>query len=171
MAESESKILRQYYKEKDFISSTDGILKVLSVIACIVVGVLALVLSSQQACSQAPPLANSAGALALASAAVLSLLTAAALLDVPSRAPMMWLYTDIILCAVIAAQLVVAVTLSFIFCRRDSPLVYIYFVLGVLTVALTGGSAGLGYSAAMGRVDTARPALKQHQGPPSELDV
>ncbi|KAI5632005.1 hypothetical protein NE865_15271 [Phthorimaea operculella] len=168
MTDTESKILRQYYKEKDFISSTDGILKVLSVIACIVVGVLAL--STRPVCTQAPPLASSAGATTLISAAVLCMLTGAGLLALPARTPMLWLYTNTISCAVISAQLVVAVTLSLIFCQRDSTLVYIYFVVGVATVALTGGSAVLGYSAAMRSVDAARPKQKQ-QDPPSEQEV
>ncbi|XP_060805472.1 uncharacterized protein LOC132902848 isoform X2 [Amyelois transitella] len=146
---AEQAALREYYDQNDYLLSAEGVLKMVSVIACIVVSVFYLSAEASQ-CSGAPALASGAGVVALVAAGVAALLYAGTALQLPLYAPQ-----DIIISTVLGVLLLVMAILSLVFCESTNFLGFLRAPLGMVAAGLAVGSAGVTFAGVTRRWDAA----------------
>ncbi|XP_060805471.1 uncharacterized protein LOC132902848 isoform X1 [Amyelois transitella] len=151
---AEQAALREYYDQNDYLLSAEGVLKMVSVIACIVVSVFYLSAEASQ-CSGAPALASGAGVVALVAAGVAALLYAGTALQLPLYAPQVWLFADIIISTVLGVLLLVMAILSLVFCESTNFLGFLRAPLGMVAAGLAVGSAGVTFAGVTRRWDAA----------------
>ncbi|XP_053614489.1 uncharacterized protein LOC128677572 isoform X1 [Plodia interpunctella] len=118
---AEENALREYYENTDFLFSAEGILKVISVVACIAVAAFHLG-SGEAGCGAAPPLPAAAAVAALVAAGSAALLYAGTALQLPLCAPQLWLFMDLIISAVLGVLLLVMAILSLVFCETANAM-------------------------------------------------
>ncbi|XP_045777811.1 uncharacterized protein LOC123875810 [Maniola jurtina] len=165
-AESDREILREYYLERNFFTSTEGVLKVLSIVVCTASSVLWL---AGGGCGRG---ARLAGGASVASAAILVLLCAVDALRLAAYAPMTYFYTDIIVSTCIGLWLLISGVLSLAFCDAQRALDYAHGPLAVVNAGLVLGSAVTTYVSVIRRWDDARRQSPRAPRPSRfELDV
>ncbi|XP_045502133.1 uncharacterized protein LOC123699258 [Colias croceus] len=191
--DSESAILKQYYRENVLFMSAEGVLKVVSVILCLISSVLHLTSGS---CSGAPRLVSAAAVVALLSAATLACLFSGSALSITSYAPTGWLFTrnnckvsanhiryiiifidlnemlqDIIISTVIGATLLVTGILSMALCEMEHPTDYVQGPLTIVNAGIATASGIVTYMSVIKRWDAAERSRQLQQPPPTEEDV
>ncbi|CAG4948113.1 unnamed protein product [Colias eurytheme] len=166
--DSESAILKQYYRENVLFMSAEGVLKVVSVILCLISSVLHLTNGS---CSGAPRLVSAAAVVALLSAATLACLFSGSALSITSYAPTGWLFTDIIISTVIGATLLVTGILSMALCEMEHPTDYVQGPLTIVNAGIATASGIVTYMSVIKRWDAAERSRQLQQPTQTEEDV
>ncbi|XP_053614490.1 uncharacterized protein LOC128677572 isoform X2 [Plodia interpunctella] len=170
---AEENALREYYENTDFLFSAEGILKVISVVACIAVAAFHLG-SGEAGCGAAPPLPAAAAVAALVAAGSAALLYAGTALQLPLCAPQLWLFMDLIISAVLGVLLLVMAILSLVFCETANAMGFLKAPMGLAVAGTVVGSAGVTFAAVSRRWDApqrpAGPAGPARPAPP-DLDV
>ncbi|KAJ8717532.1 hypothetical protein PYW08_005931 [Mythimna loreyi] len=156
-------VFLKYYTGKDYSTSLEGVLKMLSAIVSVVSAVLFL---GWSACLRSPGLAAAAAGSALAGGAASALLFGGVVLGLPLRAPQFYLLTDIIVSTVAGLLLLVTAVLNITVCEFYSVVSYLHGPLAVLNAGMVIASAVITYVGVMRLWDAAHPPP-----PPAELDV
>ncbi|XP_047997036.1 uncharacterized protein LOC125234716 [Leguminivora glycinivorella] len=168
-AETEMEVLREYYANSDYLSSPEGIMKLIAILGCLCSAVLFL---AGGGCAGAAALAAGAASLAFLAVGLLAVQLTATLLGAPLFAPHAWLYCDVVGSSVLGALLVLSGTLSLTLCELRGFVSYVHAPLAVCNAALVVGGAVATYAAVTRRWDAARgPSWEPRREPPPDVDV
>ncbi|XP_063540726.1 uncharacterized protein LOC134749639 [Cydia strobilella] len=172
-ADTETEVLRKYYSDSDYLSSPEGVMKLIAILGCLCSAVLFL---AGGGCAGAMGLAAGGASVAVIAAGLLSVQLTATLLGAPLYAPQVWLYSDVVGSSVLGALLVLSGALSVTLCELRGIVSYVHAVsfepLAACNAALVIGGAVVTYTAVTRRWDAARgPAWEPRREPPQDVDV
>ncbi|XP_061720278.1 uncharacterized protein LOC133527345 isoform X2 [Cydia pomonella] len=168
-ADTETEVLREYYSDIDYLSSPEGIMKLIAILGCLCSAVLFL---AGGGCAGAAGLAAGGASVAFITVGLLAVQLTATLLGAPLYAPQAWLYSDVVGSSVLGALLVLSGALSVTLCELRGFVSYVHAPLAACNAALVVCGAVATYAAVTRRWDAARgPAWEPRREPPQDVDV
>ncbi|XP_061720277.1 uncharacterized protein LOC133527345 isoform X1 [Cydia pomonella] len=124
-ADTETEVLREYYSDIDYLSSPEGIMKLIAILGCLCSAVLFL---AGGGCAGAAGLAAGGASVAFITVGLLAVQLTATLLGAPLYAPQAWLYSDVVGSSVLGALLVLSGALSVTLCELRGFVSYVHAV-------------------------------------------